>query len=76
MIRVKGNTFASLGAYFIICFVVGAVCWTGLLNELLIVAHKPPSVLWWQGGLIGMIPTMGWIGLIGYVGLWMVKLFL
>jgi len=50
---------------------LGAWLWPYATNSWLMYCDKPPTMLWWHGGLIGLIPVLGqWcipIGLITFL---------
>lgn len=60
---------------FTISALVGAFCWTYTINTWLMVAGKPPCVVWWQGALIGFVPGIGQAGLPLAVITWIAMLF-
>lgn len=44
---------------WIISGLIGAFLWPYIINAWLKYVDKPPSVQWWQGVLIGMVPFVG-----------------
>lgn len=43
----------------IISIAIGAVLWPYTINSWLIFFGKAPTIVWWQGALIGFIPVIG-----------------
>lgn len=68
--------------YCLISFIIGALCWPYLLHQggVLLVHYgatiNPPTIAWWQGGLLGLVPAIGQLGLPGAVVIWVIGLFL
>ena len=68
----------NLIGLFIACLigaVIGAFCWPYSINTLLVLAGKEPSVLWWQGALIGFVPYIGHFAIPVAVVVWVITLF-
>lgn len=57
-------------------FAIGAFCWTYAINEWLVYFDKEPVIQWWQGGLIGLVPGVGHVGLVAAIFTWVLMLFL
>lgn len=60
MIAVVGGFGVFLCLLFSIVFAIGAVLWPYTINTWLIYNGKPPQIEWWMGGLMGMVPGIGW----------------
>lgn len=74
----KGNKKLFLGAIaltMLVNFLIGALTWPWLLNTALGLVGKKAVVLWWQGGLIGMVPGFNYAGLVCCVLVWIATLF-
>ena len=72
-----------LGAHMLLCLIffalsalVGAYAWPYAINEWLMFAGKPPTVLPWHGALIGLVPAVGQMSLPAVVITWIAMLFL
>ena len=61
---------------FLSGILIGAFCWPYSINTWLLYVHKTPSVVWWQGALIGLVPGIGHLGLPIAVITWVAMLFL
>lgn len=70
-----GAAFFGMVITMALNFLIGALTWTWLLNTALVMVGKHAVVAWWQGGLIGMVPGFGYIGIIGCIALWLFTLF-
>ena len=44
---------------FFMSIIAGAFLWTYTINSWIEFAGKEPSVVWWQGALLGMVPLLG-----------------
>jgi hypothetical protein len=55
---------------------VGAFCWPYTINTWLVFVGKEPTLLWWQGALIGFVPWVGQMSLAAAVITWILMLFL
>ena len=62
--------FALLG------FVVGACAWTYTINTWLVYMGKDAALTWWQGGLIGLVPWIGYISLPAAALTYLIMLFI
>lgn len=71
----KFNIMAIV-VFFIIGFIIGAVCWTYSINTWLVFLDKTNQIAWWQGGLIGFVPWIGQFGLVVAIVTWILMLFL
>ena len=62
---------------FVLAFVftIGAICWPYTINSWLEFAGKEAAVVWWQGGLLGMIPFVGQFSVIAAVATWLIMMF-
>ena len=68
--------FANIFGYIIVCAPLGAWLWPYTINTWLVVADKDPTVLWWQGAIIGIIPGLGQIMIPGALLTWIIMLFI
>ena len=41
------------------CAVIGAFLWPYSINEWLVFLGKEPTVVWWQGAILGFVPFIG-----------------
>lgn len=48
-----------LGLCIFMVGVVGGVCWPYVINTWLVYAGKEPTVTFWQGFLVGLVPGLG-----------------
>lgn len=62
--------------YMLLAGGCGALCWPYTINTWLEYADKAPAVLWWHGGLIGMVPYVGQLSIPGVLITWICTLFL
>ena len=46
--------------FFVVTFAIGALLWPYTINSWLVYSGKTPSVEWWMGGLMGMVPGVGY----------------
>ena len=46
------------------------------INTWLVYFHKAPVIQWWQGVLIGFVPTLGQLTIVLAVVTWIIMLFL
>jgi len=65
-----------IGFFVGIFFALGAFLWPYTINTWLVYAGKPPGIEWWHGGLIGIVPGLGQLGIPGAVLTWVAMLFL
>lgn len=42
---------------------VGAFCWPYTINEWLEFFSKEPTLVWWQGALLSLVPGLGQLAL-------------
>lgn len=56
----------------ILFFVLGAICWPYTINSWLEYAGKDAVVVWWQGGLLGLVPAIGQCALPAAVATWII----
>ena len=70
-----GYMLIALAMTLVANFIIGAIFWPWVLNTLLVFAGKPAVVLWWQGGLLGMVPGFAYLGIIGAICVWIFMLF-
>ena len=70
--------FGLVGWLFLLVsgFFIGALCWTYVINTWLLFFEKMTTIHWFAGGLIGLVPGLGYFGLIAAVFTWIVMLFL
>ena len=47
---------ATILLLFVINIVLSALCWPYTINTWLVFFGKVPTVVWWQGLLIGFVP--------------------
>ena len=71
----------SFGTFFIICafgvsVALGAVCWPYTINTWLVFADRPPTVLWWHGALMGLVPGLGQLAILTAIATWIIMLFI
>ena len=62
--------------FVILGFLVGAALWPYTINTWLVYAGKEPSIEWWTGGLMGLVPGLGQVCIFGAFGTWIAMLFL
>lgn len=55
----RGTVFYVALVTLVIGALVGAVLWPYTINAWLVFFHKPPTVVWWQGAIIGFLPIIG-----------------
>lgn len=55
---------------------IGALCWPYAINSWLIFLGKTPSVVWWQGALLGVVPGIGQASTPFAILTWILMLFL
>lgn len=73
--QAAGMCFFWVVAIFL-SVIVGCFCWPYAINHWLEWAGKVPSVQWWQGGLIGLVPFVGPLSIPAAVITWIVGLFM
>lgn len=56
--------------------IVGAICWPYTINTWLIFLGKEPSIVWWQGFLMGYVPFLGQVSIPASVITFVLMLFL
>lgn len=62
-------------AYITIFGIVGGICYPYAINSWLVYAHKEPSITFWTGFLIGIVPGMGQFALPAAAVTWILMLF-
>lgn len=72
----KGMIFASWIVILCIGALIGAFTWPYTLNTWLSYLGKEPSVVWWQGALLGFVPAVGQLSIFAAVFTWILMLFL
>lgn len=81
--RFDSETKIGLGMFggclifvLIISAIIGAYTWTYSINTWLTYFGKEPSIVWWQGSLIGFVPYLGQASIPVAVITWILMLFL
>ncbi len=81
----KDGIFAGLGAgagclvlisILTLSGVIGAFCWPYTINSWLVFMDKPPTIVWWQGFLLGYVPFIGQVSIPAAIITWILMLFL
>ncbi len=54
----------------------GMLCWPYVINAWLVFSGKEATMVWWEGGLLGLVPVFGWVSLPAAVFTWLMMLFL
>lgn len=62
--------------FMIVGFAIGSFLWPYTLNTWLVYFGKDPSIVWWQGGLIGFIPWIGQASIPAAAVTWILMLFI
>lgn len=62
--------------FFAISMITSAFLFPYVLNSWLVFAHKPASIMWWHGALIGILPPLTYLSLIAAIATWIIMLFL
>jgi hypothetical protein len=60
----------------VICSLAGAFLWPYSINHWLVFFHKPPTVVWWQGALLGFCPVIGQLTIPAAIITWILSLFI
>ena len=60
----------------VINFLISGLCWPYVINTWLVYGGKVPSILFWQGGLIGFVPGIGQLALPLTLVTWILMIFL
>lgn len=68
--------FALFVGLMVLNAVVGGWLWPYTINTWLEFAGKAPSVVWWQGALIGFVPYLGHATIPAAIITWILMLFL
>lgn len=79
MHNLKEFLIVYFGAMLLVLLVsggIGAFCWPYALNSWLVFFGKAPSVIWWQGALLGVVPGLGQAGLPFAIFTWILMLFI
>lgn len=71
-----GSCLSGIVTIVTIGMIIGAICWPYTINTWLEYAHKEPTIVWWQGMLIGIVPGIGHAGLPLAVITWVAMMFL
>lgn len=61
---------------FFIFAIIGGFLWTYTINTWLVYFGKEPSVMFWQGAILGFIPGIGQTELLLSALTWIIMLFL
>ena len=56
--------------------IIGIFCWPYTINHWLVFMGKEPSIVWWQGFLLGYVPYVGQISIPAVFITWILMLFL
>lgn len=56
--------------------VIGIFTWPYTINTWLIFLDKEPSIVWWQGALLGVCPFLGQISIPAAIATWVLMLFI
>ena len=56
--------------------ILGAILWPYTINSWMEFAGKEPSIVWWQGALIGLVPILGPLSIPAAVVTWILLLIL
>ena len=59
-----------------VMFTIGAICFPYTVNSWLEYTGKQPVFTWWMGGLLGLIPGLAWVSILGAVGTFIAMMFL
>lgn len=60
----------------LLCTLVGGWLWPYTVNTWLVYAGKEPTLVWWQGALMGFCPVLGQITIPVAIVTWVLMLFL
>ena len=55
----KGGIIFICLVIMVISALIGAVLWPYTINTWLVYVHREPSLVWWQGALLGFCPFIG-----------------
>ena len=72
----SGNIWVGLLIVGLLSFIVGGFLWTYTINSWLAYVGKEPGIVFWQGGLIGLVPYLGQVSIPVAVITWILMLFL
>ena len=69
----KSDTFMLFNCFSILWAIgpiINAFTFPYMINTWLVILHREPVVVWWQGALIGIIPGIGHLSILGAVITW------
>ena len=70
------TSFVFLLSIAFLSFVCGAIVWPYIITTWAIYLGKTVVVAWWQGGLIGLVPGFGHMGVPLAILTWVLMLIL
>lgn len=73
--KIYGGCFGLL-IFLTLSGILGAFLWPYSINTWLVFFHKPPTIMWWHGFLLGYLPYFGQIIIPVAVITWVLMLFL
>ena len=65
-----------LSVAFVLAFIMGALLWPYTVNSWLVYFGMPAKLVWWQGGILGMLPYVGRVTIPAALGTWILLLML
>lgn len=71
----KATSLAIL-IVWLLCVALGAVLWPYTINTWLTILGKPPTVEWWHGLILGILPVFSQLTIPAAVVTWVLVLFI
>ncbi len=75
------GTIVTSSLSLMLCFalifgIIGIWVWPYAINSWLVFYGKSPSIVWWQGFLLGVYSPLGKIGILAAIVTWIAMMFL
>jgi hypothetical protein len=74
--KASGGCLLFVLVVFVFGVLPGMICWPYTINTWLVFTGHPATVVWWQGGLIGLCPVIGQATIPGAIVTWILMLFI
>lgn len=72
----KGSIIFVILMIIVLSILFGGFCWTYSINTLLQWSGKAPTIVFWQGALLGLVPGLGQFSVVVASVIWIISLFI